>query len=272
MNMLQTGKWYLSVYYFNCLSSIASVNERIQTTPSNKSKLLEIELYFIWTSLWIKTCKQPSGVSKIEKVAWDVRSAGSGKLQVSEKYWSQQTEHLQVQNGTAPGVLQVSGGVSVLCRLATHIANVLLEPLAIRWTVKFGNNFVVSYKVLSNGGYHYICSSFRMSFNIHERGIAYCLIRSLFRPYNLILPLAINESLFAKLIKKTRYAQNKTCIREASPGVYMTPRKGSNWRNSAYKGNSFAQANIVRGPRHGLNVNAFVPLKHCKYELLLQKL
>ena len=44
-------------------------------------------------------------LSKIEKVPRDVRSESSEKLQVREKDWSQQVEHImQTPNGTGPGV------------------------------------------------------------------------------------------------------------------------------------------------------------------------
>ena len=48
--------------------------------------------------------------------------------QVRKKHWSQQVEHMQVPKGRD----QVSGGVSVPCRHATPVANVLWKPLKIR--------------------------------------------------------------------------------------------------------------------------------------------
>ena len=52
-----------------------------------------------------------------------------GKITTSsEKDWSQQVEHMQVPKGRD----QVSGGVSVPCRHATPVANVLWKPLKIR--------------------------------------------------------------------------------------------------------------------------------------------
>ena len=44
------------------------------------------------------------------------------------KDWSQQVEHMQVAKGRD----QVSGDVSVPCRYATPVANVLWKPLKIR--------------------------------------------------------------------------------------------------------------------------------------------
>ena len=58
---------------------------------------------------------------------------------------------------------QVSGGVSVPCRHATPVANVLWKPFKIR-------------------GYQCIWSGHRMPFNICEKETSYCLIRSPYRP------------------------------------------------------------------------------------------
>ena len=67
--------------------------------------------------------------SKIEKVPRDIRRAWSGKITTSsEKDWSQKVEHMQVPKGRD----QVSEGVSVPCRHATPVANVLWKPLKIR--------------------------------------------------------------------------------------------------------------------------------------------
>ena len=44
------------------------------------------------------------------------------------KGWSQQVEHMQVPKGLD----QLSGGVSIHCRHATPVANVLWKPLKIR--------------------------------------------------------------------------------------------------------------------------------------------
>ena len=52
----------------------------------------------------------------------------------SEKDWSQQVEHMQVPKGRD----QVSGGVSVPCRHAKPVANVLWKPLKIWYKVEFG--------------------------------------------------------------------------------------------------------------------------------------
>ena len=53
----------------------------------------------------------------------------SGKITTSsEKDWSKQVEHMQVPKGRD----QVSGGVSVPCRHATPVANVLWKLLKIR--------------------------------------------------------------------------------------------------------------------------------------------
>ena len=66
---------------------------------------------------------------KIEKVPRDIRRAYSGKITTSsEKDWSQQVEHMQVPKRRD----QVSGGVSVPCRHATPVANVLWKPLKIQ--------------------------------------------------------------------------------------------------------------------------------------------
>ena len=56
-----------------------------------------------------------------------------------------------------------------------------------------------------------------MSFNIHERGFSYCLIRSPYPPKNFL-----NEDFkrsLKKLIGKSRRPQNKTSILGASPGI-----------------------------------------------------
>ena len=56
-----------------------------------------------------------------------------------EKDWSQQEEHMQVPKGPDHG----SGGVSVPCRHASFVANVLWKPLIIRLKVEFGNKVTV---------------------------------------------------------------------------------------------------------------------------------
>ena len=50
------------------------------------------------------------------------------KNEARKKDWSQQEEHMQVPKGRD----QVSGGVSVPCRHATPVANILWKPLKIR--------------------------------------------------------------------------------------------------------------------------------------------
>ena len=63
---------------------------------------------------------QQMNPSKIEKVPSDIRRAQSRKITTSsEKDWSQQVEHMQVQKGRD----QVSGGVSVPCRHATPVTS-----------------------------------------------------------------------------------------------------------------------------------------------------
>ena len=50
------------------------------------------------------------------------------------KDWSQQVENMQVPKGRD----QVTGGVSVPCRHATSVANVLWKPLKIRLKIELG--------------------------------------------------------------------------------------------------------------------------------------
>ena len=56
---------------------------------------------------------------------------------------------LNIRTHASPkvGQDQVSGGVSVLCWYAAPVANVLWEPLRIRYKVKFGNKVQISNRV-----------------------------------------------------------------------------------------------------------------------------
>ena len=63
------------------------------------------------------------------KVPRDVRSENPVKLrQVREKDWSQQVEHMQVQNWTGPGIKSIKRPY----QHATPVANVIWKPLMSR--------------------------------------------------------------------------------------------------------------------------------------------
>ena len=70
--------------------------------------------------------KEVSG--KLEKVPRDDRSASSGKITSLQKDWSQQVQHMQIQNRTG----HVSGGDCFPSRQVIFVANGVLKPLQIR--------------------------------------------------------------------------------------------------------------------------------------------
>ena len=99
--------------------------------------------------------------------------------QVREKDWSQQLEHMEVPNGTEPGVRRSKRPLSACytrrkCSFETSHMSVKVE---------FGKKVTDWYKVWSVEGCQCIWSGFRMSFSIRERGTSCCLIRSPYRPY-----------------------------------------------------------------------------------------
>ena len=123
-----------------------------------------------WNEDYESPCMQAK--SRMYRGMFEVNSPEK-KIQVLEKDWSQQVEHMQSQMGRD----QVSGGVSVPCQHAILVANVLWKPLISRSKVELDKKITNWYKVWSVEGRHYIWSGYNVSLSIRERGTSYCMIR-----------------------------------------------------------------------------------------------